>query len=313
MTMNAQESISPIYLFVVSFSIGQVIGVFGNALVIYCICRTRNLNINYYILALHLGTGDLLYLLFSLDTYLAWLPNSPFYRSLAMSKTWRPLSTLFFTAAVHFMVVISILRYRAVVHPFKRPVSKRKVRVIVCLVYVFALICVTPFVLVLRFTERCFEKWSNPSLNFSYTLFLSAVQYFIPITTLSMLYFKISHTLIQQNKTVNTMVSARAAVTGVGNEDQTHCQRRKRRRNVTTFITSVAIVVCLGVTEFPSQMLWLLYTSGLTEENEELLTWLLVVNWLGTSAVNPFIYGVFDKTLHSAYKRTWNKLRATFM
>ena len=312
--MNTQESVSPDYVFAVIFSNVQVIGVSGNALVIYCICRTRNLNNNYYNVVLHLAICDLLYLLFSLDkTYQAWMPNSPFLRSLAMCKTWDPLKTLFFTAGVHFMVLISILRYRAVVHPFKLPVNKRRIRVIVCLVYVFALICVTPFVLVLRFTERCFEKWSNPSLNFSYTLFLSAVQYFIPITTLSMLYFKISHTLIQQNKTVNTMVSARAAVTGVGNEDQTHCQRRKRRRNIRPFITSVVVVVCFGVTEFPSQMLWILYTSGVTEGTEELLNWLLVVNWLGTSAVNPFIYGVFDKTLHSAYKRTWNKLRATFM
>ena len=109
------------------------------------------------------------------------------------------------------------------------------------------------------------------------------------------------------------MVSARAAVTQEGNEDQTHCQWRKRRRNIRPFITSVAVVVCFGVTTFSPQMLWILYTSGVTEENEELLTWLLVVNWLGTSAVNPFIYAVFDKTLHSAYKRTWNKLRATFM
>ena len=106
------------------------------------------------------------------------------------------------------------------------------------------------------------------------------------------------------------MVSARAAVTQEGNEDQTHCQRTKRRRNIRPFITSV-VVVCFGVTEFPSQMLWILYTSGVTEENEELLTWLLVVNWLGTSAVNPFIYGIFDKSLLSTYKRILNKLKAS--
>ena len=310
--MNTQESLSPDYVFALSFSFVQVTGLSGNALVIYCISRTKSLNNNYYNLVLHLAICNLLYLLFSLDTtYKARFPTSSFVRSLAMCKTWHPLSTLFFTTGVHFMVLISILRYRAVVYPFKHPIRKRRIRVIVCLVYVFTLICVIPFVLLLRFTERCFEKWSNPSLNFSYTLFLSAVQYFIPITTLSMLYFKISRTLIQQNKTVNTMVSARAAATEEGNENQTHCQKKKRSRNVSTFLTSVAIVVCFGVTEFPSQLLLLVYTSGVTEENEELLTWLLVVNWLGTSAVNPFIYGIFDKSLLSTYKRILNKLKAS--
>ena len=316
MTNETQETLvlSTDYLLAVTFSIVQLLGVSGNALVICSIYRTRNLlNNNYYFLVLHLAICDLVCLLFYLRTASeVWSPNSSFIRSIALCKIWSPSATLFFMAGIHLMVLISVLRHRAVACPLKPAVSRWKIRIIVLLVHIFALICLIPYVLVLRFTDRCFEKWSNPSLNLSYTLFLSAVQYFIPLAILSMLYFKICYTLTKQNKLIDTMVSTRAAAMKVGDEDQTYFQRIKYHRNIRTFITSGAIVVCYGVTAFPSQIYSVLFATGVTKENDSLELWLSVVSWRGTSAANPFTYGITDKTLLSAYKRSWKRLKATF-
>ena len=158
--MNAtQENIFPDYLSAVALSLVQVVGVLGNTLVICSICSpTNHLKNTYYSLVLYLAVCGLLHLVLSFgDTYNLLSPNSPFVRSFAMCKLWSPMQTVFFTVGVHFMLVIAIVRYRAVVYPLKRELSLRKLKVVASLIYVMAIICVVPYILVLKFMKLTHE------------------------------------------------------------------------------------------------------------------------------------------------------------
>ena len=100
-----------------------------------------------------------------------------------------------------------MVRYRAIVQPFKLAVSRRTLKILSSIVYVYAIISTIPFVLVLKFDETsgCTEEWPFNSLNIAYTIFLACVQYFIPALLLSVLYFKICKTIVTQNKTMIAM------------------------------------------------------------------------------------------------------------
>ena len=286
----------------------------GNILVVYSIVSERSLlKSNYYFLVLHLAFCDLMVLLLrSYDTYEAWYPNSLFIRSFALCKVWQPTLTVFFNAGVFMVVLIAIFRSRAILHPLKPAVSRPKLRVVVGAVYFCAIASLVPLVLVLKFTEVCFVEWPNPKLNIIYTFFLTTVQYILPVLILFILYYNICKALNIQSKKILSLNATSAATSEDSNGRQTSLQRIKHYRNMRTFIRSASIVVSFAITSLPAQISWLMFVCGATVQTE-VTTWTYIVNMFGVNAVNPYIYGVSDRNLCSAYKRIWEKVKRIFV
>ena len=258
MSSNTTTSIlaAPNYVSAVFLSLALLFGVLGNLLVICSIVSQRSLlKSNYYFLVLHLAFCDLIVLLFtSCTTYNAWRPKILFIRSLVMCKVLQPILTIFFNAGVFMVVLIAIFRYRAVLHPLKPAVSRSKLRVVVGVVYLWAIACVVPFILVLKFTDDvCFEEWPNSTLNIIYTFFLTTVQYFLPVLILFILYYKICKALKTQSKNILSVNATSATTSEENNGRQTSLQRIKHCRNIRAFIQSASIVVSFAITSLPAQ------------------------------------------------------------
>ena len=316
MSSNTTTSIlaAPNYVSAVFLSLTQLFGVLGNLLVIYSIVSQRSLlKSNYYFLVLHLAFCDLMVLPFiSYDTYEAWCPNSLFIRSLAMCKAWKPILTIFVNAGVFMMVLIAIFRYRAVLHPLKPAVSRSKLRIVVGVAYLCAIASLIPAVFVLKFTDVCFPEWPNPTLSIIYTFFLTTVQYFLPVPILFILYYKICKALDIQSKNILSLNATSATTSEENNGRQTSLQRIKHHRNMRTFIQSASIVVSFAITSLPFHISWLLLATGGTVQIQS-WPWTYIVSLFGVNVVNPYIYGVLDKTLRSGYKRIWEKVKRIFV
>ena len=219
--------------------------------------------------------------------------------------------TIFFNAGIYLVVLIGIFRCRAVLHPLKPAISRSKLGVVVGAVYFCAIASILPFISVLKFTDDvCSEKWPNPTLNIIYTFFLTIVQYFLPVPILFILYYKICKALDTQSKKILSLNATSATTSEDSNWKQTSLQRIKHNRNVRTFIKSASIVVSFAITSLPFQISWLLLASGATVQIQ---AWTNIVRLFGINAVNPYIYGVSDKTLRSAYKRNWEKVKRIFV
>ena len=112
-----------------SYTMIIVFGIFGNILVILSILRQeRNvLRNNYYFLVLHLAICDLAVLIFFLfDTLeLFWLGNTNSSSKIIPCPV-HYIGDAFQLAGVGMMLFISLLRYRATVHPLKPATSQRK-------------------------------------------------------------------------------------------------------------------------------------------------------------------------------------------
>ena len=220
------------------------------------------------------------------------------------------MGTLYFIVGVYIMVLIAIFRYRAVLYPLAPTVSRRKLRAIVIAVYLCGMICLVWTILAFKLYsyERCLELANT--LFGPYTIV--AIQWFIPVAILSILYYKICKQLIRQKVEMNSLNATCTASSEDFMGIKFHLQKMKHSRNMRTVITSVTIVVCFAIASFPFQLYWLLLASGVNVNYSYFYDWSDVVCLLGVSAVNPYIYGVSDKTLRLVYNRNWNKIKAFF-
>ena len=155
------------------------------------------------------------------------------------------------------MVVITIFRCRAVLHPLKPAVSRSKFRVVVGSVYFCAIACVVPNILVLKFTDVCFENWPNPTLNIIYTFFLMTVQCFLAVLILFILYYKICKALNTQSKKFLSLNATSAGSSEDSNVRQTSLQSIKHYRNMRTLIRSASIVLLFAITSFPINIFYI--------------------------------------------------------
>lgn len=284
-------------------------GVLGNVPVIVSICRKRSLLKNiYYYLILHLAICDLFYLLFFVPDIYSVLNARPSIasRSYFLCKTWWPGHTLFFTAGANFLVLISILRYRAILHPLKPAVRRRTLKITSACIYTLGVICVVPYALALRLdkTFGCYPKWPADSLGIAYSMFLAGIQYFIPVVFLSFLYFKIGKEVLNRNNTFHEMEAS--------TQSQRHVSRRtlrhKRIRKVKPLLVSFTIVACFIVSGFPAQIM---YIAFLIMSKERPSYFLLFEAWylFGTAVINPYVYGALDKKIFSFFKHCRKRRR----
>ena len=273
------------------FSILAVLlGVPGNTAVIVSICRTRNLlRNNHYYLLLHLAICDLLHLMFFIgNIYAIFNANTGISsKSHFLCKIWSPMHTFCFIAGVYFLVLISVSRYRAIVQPFKPPIGRKMLKILSALVYLIAVLCVIPNAIVMKLdANRCYEEWPFQSLNIIYTVFLVVVQYIMPVALQPVVYFKICMKLVAQSEKVKGLT--------LRQRSNRTCKNRK------TLLVCCIIVICFTIFTCPVQVAWMISATN-SSKIPSYISWFNVLNVFGASALNPYVYGLFDKKVFSFF------------
>ena len=144
-------------------------GTIGNFLVILVILSNRSLlrNIHYY-LVLHLAICDFFTLMFPTSLiYHAFTGNSML-NSQVLCKLWRPAHAVFYNAGVLFMVIISVVRFQAVLKPLEPGMRRWKVKILAMSAYIFAIVWTIPYVLVLKMKshKRMRRRMASPRVKY---------------------------------------------------------------------------------------------------------------------------------------------------
>lgn len=270
-----------------------VFGALGNAVVIASICLKRSLlKSNHYYLILHLTCCDLSYLLLYIPDIYSTFNGSPWIStsSYLFCKTWWPIHTATFNAGIYFLVFISMIRYRAIVRPLFPTASRRTLMKGSALVYVLAIICAVPYVLVLKSDEKfgCNKVWPMETLNIAYTVFLAGIQYFFPLIFLFIIYYKIAKEILRRNNKIRLMVA------------QSGIQSKSKIENTKPLLVCLIIVVCFVVAGLPPQILCIVSVSRARAIQSNYLALFNVLYIFGTTVIIPFIYGVWDRRLYSS-------------
>ncbi len=269
-----------------------VFGILGNILVIISILRQTNLlKNNYYYLVLHLAICDLGALIIYLLHHINWnFLKEPHFVKHHLNKFYCLFYFASYTLAAAgacMMLVVSVLRYRATVHPLKPAISRRELKVVCGLMYVVGLIAgYGPAV------PNCFMPGNAAYEKYHLVYFLSSVIVF-PTIFMAIVYFKISRTLIKQNQHMKSV-----------------CPNPLRRsahiRNRKTFFVCLNTVFCYAVGNIVMTVcqIW-----QITDEDSLMTTryiWIFylgnILRMVGSHSVNPLIYGILDKRLFQFWK-----------
>ena len=110
----------------------------------------------------------------------------------------------FQVAGIGMMLIISLLRYRATVHPLKPAVSRRKLKVVCGLVYIVGFIAGYGTYLPFCFLDALNDAAIEIVYNKVHKGYLISCFYFFPTVFMAIVYYKICRELIKQNTKTDT-------------------------------------------------------------------------------------------------------------
>ena len=294
-----------------SYTVVVVFGILGNILITLSILRQKKnmLKNDYYFLVLHLTICDLaalIVLVFCIVNFF-WLEESLSDHSLVITCNIYVILDVFQLIGVGMMLIISLLRYRAIVHPLKPAISRRKLKVICGLVYLVGLIVRCGIGL-----PRCFLMSNVVYVAYwkFYLAFRIIFVYFVPTIFMAVVYYKISRSLVKQNKYIKRVGSNTMRQRG----PNSFFNILKYIRNRRTFRVCPPVVFCYGIACIPMSVWFMWFITG---EYHLVMKYVWVGYFAdvlavaGLHSVNPVIYGILDKQLLAFWKCCCKKKRKT--
>ena len=287
-----------------------VFGIIGNILVILSILRQKKnlLKNNYYFLVLHLAICDLAALIICLFevVQVSWLKERLSFHAYMIACHVYAICVAFQLTGVGIMLIISLLRYRATVHPLKPAISRRKLKVVCCVVYLGGLILAGGTRLPLCFTKSdVFDAYRK-----FYHAFSIFFVFFVPTIFMAVVYCKIGRSLIKQNKYMKRVCSNLKRQ----REPDSSFNILRYIRNRRTFFVCLGTVLCYGVAHIPMSVVLMWDIIG---EYRLLMKFVWVI-WIanisriaGSHSANPLIYGILDKKMLTFWKCCCKKKRRT--
>ena len=270
--------------YIYSLISAAVFAILGNILVIISIARQKELlKKNYYFLVLHLAICDLGASFFRLLSLILYFFNVTPYSGFNIACLFHMLHYPFFLSRVAMMLMISVLRYRATVHPLKPAISRGKLIKVCCVVHVFDILIGLGLTL-----PQCLNVKMDYIIYMRFLNGFDLFNYLVSTIFMIVWYCKIGRALVKQNKQMKRMGSV--AVRNRHNHDRRIflvCLCTVLGSAVGYSLRSVWII-CFLTGKFPLVLkhnLVVLYVVGVV---------LLVA---ATHSANPLIYGMLDKRM----------------
>jgi hypothetical protein len=181
---------------------------------------------------------------------------------------------------------------------FKPDVSRRKLKVVCGLVYIVGFIAGYA-----TYLPLCFMQWNDVAIVYDKVFYgyLISRFYFSPTIFMAVVYYKISQTVIKQNKHMKSICSNRVR----RNAPSSSFNILKFIRNRRIFLVCLVTVLCYGIGNIPITVCFIL---TIAEKHHVLMKYVWVL-YLANSlrvasshSVNPLIYGILDKKLLTFWK-----------
>lgn len=295
------------------------VSVLGNFLVIFTIIHKKKLQTTCNFLLLHLAISDISLVVVNLPFDIDNLVNGHRWRyGSFMCKILYPIATIFYISGALLLTVISLDRYRVFVQTFKARLRRTQAKKLIVLVYLFSLASVIPYMLVLKQEGgRCFEKWPEFFYRQFYTAFLFSVQYAIPLMIMVVVYTSIARHLTKKSHSVNLSRHGprKKVLLYSGTVTKTRSEKEREKRNRKALKTTMTVVIVFSVFMLPFQVVWIVADfRGMSEEKLAKLSRLFAIfSYIGSCAINPFIYGVGDRQFRKGYRSFLHHLMAKAM
>ncbi|XP_032235763.1 neuropeptide FF receptor 2 [Nematostella vectensis] len=294
----------------------------GNGMVAYIICSRRKMRTASNYLILNLAICDFLTPLLSIPFDFALEKNEYLWLyGAAMCKLLWPAATYTTTSSAFCLAVISLDRYRIIMHPYKTRLSTKQVAATIAASHILSIACVVPYSHVLHLQSGlCQEGWRSFSYRQAYTAILFLVQYALPLVfmiimytlALIQLYHSYGRTFHMRSVIEKNNYGGRTSETG-----RKLSRARTLRRSLSFGATSSAnvratkmflvVVTVFSIFMLPNQVIWLWadFGGGSTDQPYDKI---VIICWLFTytnCVCNPFIFAIFSHEFRHGFKQVF--------
>ncbi|XP_066268156.1 G-protein coupled receptor 54-like [Branchiostoma lanceolatum] len=310
---NATEAVMPDQAAVkivvpAAFSIICLVGISGNALVIYLVWRHKEMRTvtNYYIV--NLAVTDLAFLICCVPFSAAKLTTVSWNFGEFICKFVFYFMQVTAQATCMTLAVLSLDRFWAIVRPFKTPWFRTPLGVLLTTTIIWAgsFLLSLPVAFFMKVFERewygvkqvCLEDFPSEDEYRAYIIYTVLISYVIPLTT-----SVVCHCLILR------YLATMAANTSVA---QQHVMARKKK--VTRMVATV--VILFAVCWAPNHVLnlWFAFEREGLNEVPHVVMWLKITALClsyANSSVNPFVYGIMGENFKKAFAKSFKSAESS--
>ena len=267
-----------------------VVSTFGNSIVVIVVCKKRRMRTFNNLLIFNLAISDLVSSIFCLPLEIPILLNAgKWMYGPVLCPILYPIQTMTIYTTVFTLVVFSLLRYWAILYPFKRQPSVLAAKIVMLSIWVASLSCVVPYIYTLHqspVTGLCEEDWDDQK-SLSYTWSVFVLQYTLPLFIITITYCMIACEL-------------RRSVP----QDPSPIIRLKQKENrkivKMLIMLTVTFAICLlpyHLVFFVEQFVWETFPHHDIALSVSYL--LLYLN----GALNPLLYNRFNTRFRKAFKQ----------
>nr|AKQ63076.1 allatotropin receptor 1 [Platynereis dumerilii] len=288
------------------------IGLCGNLLVCFAVWRNQHMRTvtNYFIV--NLAVADLLVIIICLPPTVLVDVSETWYMGAVMCKVVHYMQGVSVSVSVLTLSCISVERWYAICHPLTFRSTTTRVRSIIVVTWVVALVILIPELIVLD-TSSKYENLTilltvcRPTMlpfynPMAYELFKMVALYFLPIILMSVTYGNIVICL-WSNAIPCEPTTASSRPLHNNSRTTAEAQLIARRKAAKMLI---AVVVMFGVCYLPVHLTNILRYAKLLPESENITFFPLVAHWLCyfNSAINPVIYNFMSEKFQKAFRNT---------
>ncbi|KAL4239893.1 hypothetical protein ACF0H5_000693 [Mactra antiquata] len=310
-------TVFPAYEIGIKVSLGvvvEIIALIGNILVIAIVVKYKHMRTttNYYLV--NLAVSDLLVAIMPVWVHLVQSLNEFWVFGSFLCKFNPFMQITAMCASMFTLMVIAGDRFFAIMYPMKSRVTRRKVSIVLSLVWFTAIAIATPLLFIFYHLERkwldlketiCAEKWPTKELadgscdqgltsKKAYWIVVCGVLNWTPMLCMALAYTFIVVKL-QKHKIVPKL----------GASSKSSVQQRSKRK-VVTMLFSVFIVFILCAVPFQTIRIYFLFTVG--KSGYKLPEWYPTLDFgavlllYSNAAINPVIYAGLNDNFRKGFK-----------
>jgi len=236
---NTTRIIAYIIVFVSQF----VIGIMGNALLVYFVLRHKTMQSITNLYVVNLALSDILICIKGTTVYPTNFLVGHWVFGLAMCHIGAYTVHLCVYVSTLTSVAIAIHRFILVVYPYMQRIQKYVCYIIICIIWVISIGCSLPLGIYHTYyfdettgTAHCNLMWPSPTYGQNYILANLFVQFIIPCSIITFCYCKIYSALKTYSARVRKMNSSR--------QDEEIDTKKKRKTNYMLVLMVVLFVGC---------------------------------------------------------------------
>lgn len=291
-------------LFMVIYTVIFVLGIFGNTLICYIVCRNRTMQTVTNFFIMNLALSDILLCALC-------VPFTPLYTFL---ETWvfgtimchivAPATSV--SVYIHTVTLTSIAidRFFVIIYPFRPRMKIATCFIIVCGSWLFSLLSSLPYGFILKHTSRvdnntnvtdyfCEEEWPDDERRLVYGSITINIQFVIPFVIIAFCYTKVSMKLNEQAR----------ARPGTKNSRKEELDRERKRRTNRMLIAMVSI---FGLSWLPLNCINILNDFRTDFGNWEYYNLCFFISHtlaMMSTCYNPFLYAWLNENFRKEFKQ----------